>query len=130
MGQVTNVTKWIPILGSALITLLGTLMGPMLLPTHVTSMPSHGIKEIPLLHLNPTYLTPIEKNEGKEKLRAYHAMCDRWNDIMCPDPQNECWRIHKILNCSKKVVKGGQKSIFYKAQFNDGNKAWFSMNVI
>ena len=121
--HVGNMTKWVPILGTAMITLLGTLMGTMLMPTHVTSMPTQGIRDIPIMHPNPTYLRPIEKNEGKEKLRAYHAMCDKWNDLMNPDPNTECWRIHKILKCSKKVVKDGRKSIFYKAQFDDGNKA-------
>ena len=88
--HIGNVTKWVPILGTALITLLGTIMGPLLMPTHVTSMPSHGMKEIPIMHLNPTYLKPIERNERAKKLRAYHAMCDKWNDLMDPHPEKEC----------------------------------------
>ena len=46
------------------------------------------------------------------------------------EPSDRCWAINKILQVSKKPVKNGQKSIFYKAQFNDGDKAWFSMDTL
>ena len=103
MRHISNVTKWVPILGTTLLSILGTLMGSTLLPIHVTVMPSHGIKDISLIHLNPTYLTPIEKNNGKERLRACHTICDSWNDLfskltgeyffrLCKKIEEECKR--------------------------------------
>jgi hypothetical protein len=57
-------------------------------------------------------------------------MCDKWNQIMEPHPSDKCWNIQKIVGMSNKTVKEGKKSVFYKAQFNDGNKAWFSMDTL
>ena len=124
MTQVLNLTKWIPTLSTTFLTLVGMFLGVTLLPTHITAIPTKGMQDnIPITHLNPIYLTPIEKNDDKEKLRAYHALCDKWGDLMDPTPSLERWAIHRILQCSSKVVKSGRRSIFYKVQFNNRNRA-------
>jgi hypothetical protein len=83
-----------------------------------------------MVHTNPVYLQPLKQDPKADKLRAYHAMCDKWNQIMEPYPSDQCWNIQKICDMSNKTVQEGKKSVFYKAQFNDGNKAWFSMDTL
>jgi len=84
----------------------------------------------PIVHANPVYLKPLAQNPKADKLRAYHAMCDKWNQVMDPHPSNKCWTIQKIVDMSNKTDKDGKKSVFYKAQFNNGDRAWFSMDTL
>jgi hypothetical protein len=57
-------------------------------------------------------------------------MCDKWNEVMDPDPGDSCWTIHNILKVSSKKLPDGKRSVFFKAQFNDGNKAWLNSDVM
>jgi hypothetical protein len=124
-------TTWIPTGSKASLGAITLLLGVMFLPTHVTSMPVSELKlKAPIVHSNPVYLKPLAQNPKVDKLRAYHAMCDKWNQIMDPHPSHKCWEIQKIVDMSKKTVKDGKKSVFYKAQFNDGDRAWFSMDTL
>ena len=93
------------------------------MPTHIMAVPTQGLAEFPTVHMDPSIFTPFRRNEGQERLRAYHAICDAWNDCMNPEPSERHWKVHKILRVSNKKVKEGRRSIFYKAQFNDSNKA-------
>jgi hypothetical protein len=49
---------------------------------------------------------------------------------MDPHPSDKCWNIHKIVDMSNKTIKDGKKSIFYKAQFNNGDRVWLSMETL
>ena len=100
------------------------------MPTHIMAVPTYGLTEVPIVHTNPKLFAPFRGNEGQEKLRAYHAMCDAWNEMQNPDPTTRLWKVNKILKVSNKEVKDGKRSIFYKAQFNDGNKACVPMDVL
>ena len=117
VGTRFNPTKWVPYIQSGIKNILNPFLGTMFMPTHIMAVPTHGLTEAPIVHTNPKLFTPFRQNEGQEKLRAYHAMCDAWNEMQNPDPTTRLWKVNKILKVSNKEVKDGKRSIFYKAQF-------------
>jgi hypothetical protein len=82
-------TMWILMGGKAILGTITLLLGVMFLPTHVTSMPVSELKQkAHMVHASPVYLKPLKQDPKADKLRAYHAMCDKWNQIMEPHPSD------------------------------------------
>ena len=125
-------TRWIP--SSPLKWLGGLLLaGLMFLPTHVSAEPTHGLVEMhhpSQWYSNMKPSTPLSHTPDLDKLRAYHAACDRFNMLMDPQPEDLRWNISHIKQCSYKEVADNKKSIFFKAQYGDGAKAWMPMDII
>ena len=77
-------TKWIPHIQSKVKKWIGSFLGSLFMPTHIMALPTQGLTEFPTVHMYPSIFTPFRQNEGQEKLRTYHAICDAWNDCMNP----------------------------------------------
>ena len=129
-GSSRGNTSWIPLIPTTVLTFLLTIVGLAFVPTHTTAMPAVELKNSRILHLNPTYLQPITRDRNTETLRAYHALCDKWSELVNPTPADERWRIASIVKHSDKRIKDGTRSIFYKAQFSDGMQSWFTMDTL
>ena len=66
----------------------------MLLPTHIVAEPSQGLRDFggtKFLFPHPETFVPLSTEPNIEKLRAYHAVLDRWNIQMNPTPEDERW---------------------------------------
>ena len=128
-----NRTSWIPSRMRKIYTVTSGLLGILLLPTHIQATPTTGMTEIrpPNLLWNGNDLTtPLKSTPTLEKLRAYHAVLDRWNMLMNPSPSDERWRIERIIKCSNKVRIDGSPSVFFKVLFADGPKMWLTMDQL
>ena len=66
----------------------------VLVPTHTTAMPVDRGGYDPPIHIMDS-VTPLDRKH--ERLRAYHALCDKWKEIENPTPSDECWEVRKIL---------------------------------
>ena len=96
----------------------------MFIGTHVTALPpARMMTNVPIAPITKSYTSPVPVKSNPARLKAYHAICDRWTEIMNPDPYDAAWRVHRIVQVSNKEVKGN-RSIFFKAEFNNGHKAW------
>ena len=73
---------------------------------------------------------PLSHTPNLEKLRAHHAVLDRWNMVQNPQAEDTRWTISKILKISNKEVANGDQSIFCKTEFGDGTRAWMSMDTL
>ena len=71
---------------------------------------------------------PLNRTPNLDKLRAYHAVLDRWNSIHNPEPEDTRWHISKVLQCSNRPVKDGSRSIFMKIKYSDGPKTWMRLD--
>jgi len=103
----------------------------MVLPTHVVAEPSHGLVEHPntsFLFPDPSVFVPLETEPHIEKLRAYHAVLDRWNMMENPLPEDTRWHIKEIIQLSNKPRKDGTRSIYAKIRYSDGPKTWISLD--
>ena len=126
-------TSWLPTKFHEIYKLAVIVAGILLLPTHITTqgptqMPS--IAAAPILVSKSSYNKPLEKSAKMEQLWAYHSICDKWNALINPELADSAWRIRKIMQCSRKEIKGNQQSIFFKAQYLNGDKAWLTMDTL
>ncbi len=129
-GKACNVTSWIPTKAKKMFGL--AMMGLTILPTHLVAMPSQGMKPFPIpvqTHATPVP-EPLSHTPDLEKLRACHAVLDRWNMLQNPHAEDTRWTIAKILKISNKEVANGDRSIFCKTEFGDGARAWMTMDTL
>ena len=90
-----------PVRYHKILNLTTTILGMLFLPTHVTASPNIPPKPpiaSPTLASNSTYdkpLSPMLITKKLEKLRAYHAICDKYN--MVKSPENHWIMFGKLL---------------------------------
>ncbi|MEM7375623.1 MAG: reverse transcriptase domain-containing protein, partial [Bacteroidota bacterium] len=126
-------TRWKPSFHSQ-IQLLPQLFNTMFLPNSIQAEPTNGMRT----YNNTAYLFPHHDSEIKiettstklEKLRSYHAVLDRWNQVINPQPEDQRWMIQKIEKHSHKPLPNGAVSNFFKVQYVDSGKQWFSMDQL
>ena len=115
--RIANRTSWVPSRIEKLYNLTTNVIGILFLPTHVQAVPSTGMIDYGstnfLFPIDDLTL-PLKSSPSLEKLRAYHAVLDRWNKHLDPMPEDERWRIDSIVRSSNKVRLDGTPSIFFK----------------
>ena len=131
--RIANRTSWVPSRIEKLYNLTTNVIGILFLPTHVQAVPSTGMIDYGstnfLFPIDDLTL-PLKSSPSLEKLRAYHAVLDRWNKHLDPMPEDERWRIDSIVRSSNKVRLDGTPSIFFKVRFADGPKMWLTMDQL
>lgn len=131
--RTANRTTWVPTRARKAFKVAALGIGLTLLPNRVCALPTIGMIKVPpptTLTSSSELLTPMKSTPNMEKLRAYHAVLDRWNSYVNPDPENERWRIKRIVRMSHRTREDGTPSVFFKIQFFDGPRMWLTMDQL
>ena len=131
--KVLSTAKWAPIQSKSFLRLAtGLVLGALTLPNQVSANPVKPLPDFPTVALdyNPITCEPTSRSKQLNKLRAYHAVLDKWNSMMDPDPLEQRWSINKVVQ--DRVVHEGtdDRRVFLKVQFNDGPKKWMTMDEV
>ena len=126
-------TRWVPYNTSQIFKMATTMaFGILLMPTHVMAKPGISFPSLTTksLSLNPIVHEPTSPTQKVKKLRAYHAVLDRWNSLQNPDPLEARWALKKVVS-DREIDYGTEgRKVFLKVQFQDGPKKWMTMDEV
>src|SRR5210317_1054222 len=127
-----NLTKWVPWNVSQLMKLAASFaIDVLLLPTHVVAQPRDDFPSIPTLNAGMNSVQQFSDRSKKiTKLRAYHAVLDRWNGLMNPDPLENRWAIKKVISDREIRKDTEERTVLMKVQYNDGPTKWMTIDEL
>src|SRR6056300_1709285 len=127
-----NPTKWVPWNVSQLMKLAASIaIGVLLLPTHLVAQPRDDFPSIPTLNAGMNSVQQFSDRSKKiTKFRAYHAVLDRWNGLMNPDPLENRWAIKKVISDREIRKDTEERTVLMKVQYNDGPTKWMTIDEL
>ena len=95
------------------------------------SEPSHGLIDVgtSCLHLSGDKFSPTDPTKKVEELRAYHAYLDKMEDLFEQDPEQDDWKVYRVL--SHKIWYTSQgKEVLLKVQWHNGEKSLLPLEAV
>ena len=87
-----------------------------------------SIPDVIDLYSNP--VSPVDKSEKIEELRAYLTNLDRINALIFPDEEDERWEIPRVEKHIIKDTPNNVKTIYCKVAYTDGDKAYHTLESL
>src|SRR6056300_988145 len=103
----------------------------VLLLTHVVAQPRDNFPSIPTLNAGMNSIKQFSDRSKKiTKLRVYHAVLDRLNGLMNPDPLENRWAIKKVISDREIRKDTEERTVLMKVQYNDGSTKWMIIDEL
>ena len=104
------------------------LVGTMFLPTHIMAVSHIPLPQLPaqVPLKEQTFQQPLSRSKHLTKLRAYHAVLDKWNSKDLEE--NVRWNLKKVID--KRIVSypGEDRRVLLKVELEDGPKKWMTLD--